>query len=221
MTGLTPEERFANHKAGTKAAWVVNHSGTLSLELWALSAPFTGGHFEGHHLAGVEIGSVNGQSELVLQPLDLAFIPPPAGDWHFVLMLREWTCEGFVTRDFTSLATSFISAPLLGSPVVFAEEIPVAVAEETVAPVVAKASAEEEDKAATPASSGKAPSETSVACVSVNTAVVEELAAVKGLSVKTAEAIVKKRPFTSLDDLRRVKGLGTKVLAKARSSLKL
>jgi hypothetical protein len=23
MTGLTPEERFANHKAGTKAAWVV------------------------------------------------------------------------------------------------------------------------------------------------------------------------------------------------------
>jgi hypothetical protein len=27
MTGLTPEERFANHKAGTKAAWVVKRYG--------------------------------------------------------------------------------------------------------------------------------------------------------------------------------------------------
>ncbi len=27
MTGLTPKERFANHKAGTKAAWVVKRYG--------------------------------------------------------------------------------------------------------------------------------------------------------------------------------------------------
>lgn len=27
MTGLTPEERFANHQAGTKAAWVVTRYG--------------------------------------------------------------------------------------------------------------------------------------------------------------------------------------------------
>ena len=27
MTGLTPEERFANHKAGTKAVWVVKRYG--------------------------------------------------------------------------------------------------------------------------------------------------------------------------------------------------
>ena len=27
MTGLTPEERFANHKAGVKAAWVVKRYG--------------------------------------------------------------------------------------------------------------------------------------------------------------------------------------------------
>jgi len=27
MTGLTPEERFANHKAGIKAAWVVKRYG--------------------------------------------------------------------------------------------------------------------------------------------------------------------------------------------------
>ena len=36
MTGLTPEERFANHKADTKAAWVVQRYGLRLLpELYA------------------------------------------------------------------------------------------------------------------------------------------------------------------------------------------
>ena len=36
MTGLAPEERFANHKAGTKAAWVVKRYGLHLLpELYA------------------------------------------------------------------------------------------------------------------------------------------------------------------------------------------
>ena len=36
MTGLTPEERFANHKAGTKAAWVAKRYGLRLLpELYA------------------------------------------------------------------------------------------------------------------------------------------------------------------------------------------
>ena len=36
MTGLAPEERFANHKAGTKAAWVVKRYGVHLLpELYA------------------------------------------------------------------------------------------------------------------------------------------------------------------------------------------
>jgi hypothetical protein len=36
MTGLTPEERFANHKAGIKGAWVVKRHGIRLLpELYA------------------------------------------------------------------------------------------------------------------------------------------------------------------------------------------
>jgi DNA uptake protein ComE-like DNA-binding protein len=162
-----------------------NRSGTLSLELWALSAPFMGGKFQGHHLAGVEIGSLNGQDELVLQPIDLAFTPPPAGTWQIVLMLREWTGGGFVTRDYTNFAIPFVSASIV---------------EEKPAPGAKKASSK---------------------AISVNTAGVEELAAVKGLSAKLAGDIVKKRPFASLDDLRRVKGLGAKTLAKVRPGLKL
>jgi hypothetical protein len=191
-----------------------NRSGTLSLELWALSAPFAGGRFQGHHLAGVEIGSVNGQGELLLQPIDLAFTPPPPGDWQIVLMLREWTAAGFVTRDFTNFAMRYVAAPVVATaPACVAGKPVVPMAEKPAPPVVATAPA--------PALPGSAAASASVKCVSVNTARVEDLAAVQGLSTKLAEGIVRQRPFATLDDLRRVKGLGAGILAKIRSSLKL
>ena len=222
-----------------------NRSGTLSLELWALPSPFSGGFFQGHHLAGVEIGSVNGQNELPLRPIDLAFTQPPAGTWHFVIMLREWTAAGFVTRDFTSFATPFVSAPRIQNPCVAivptkpaapapakasapapaAPSSPAAVVAKVpapaLAPATAKAPAPAITKAAAPAPTAKNSVDNSAKGVSVNTARVEELAAVKGLPKKVAENIVKHRPFGSLDDLRRVKGLGAKILEKVRSSLKL
>ncbi len=216
-----------------------NRSGNLSLELWALSVPFAGGRFHGHHLAGVEIGSVNGESELVLQPIDLAFTPPPAGRWQIVLMLREWTATGFVTRDFTNFANAFVvaepvmekaPAPVAEKPVVPAVEKPaapvVATAPEpavakALPPVAVKTTAPEAAKAVAPIAQAKSPAIASARGVSVNTAPVEELAAVQGLNKKLAEAIVKKRPFASLDALSQVKGLGAKVLANVRSSLKL
>jgi hypothetical protein len=231
-----------------------NRSGTLSLELWALSAPFEGGRFHGHHLAGVEIGSVNGQDSRELQPNDLAFTPPPAGTWQIVLMLREWTANGFVTRDFANFAVPFVSAPVVEKapapaaakpvvptpenpaalvvakapapvavppkiavpPVVATVPAPVAVVPMTTVPPVAKTATP-----AVPAAPAKAPAVIVPKGVSVNTAPLAELAAVKGLSTKLAEGIVKKRPFTSLDELGRVKGFGEKLLAKVRSSLRL
>jgi DNA uptake protein ComE-like DNA-binding protein len=191
----------------------------------------------------VEIGSVNGQSELDLRPIDLAFTQPPAGTWQIVLMLREWTAAGFVTRDFTNFATPFLSAREVDKPCValvavkpvapvaakapaaVVPSIPAAVAAKApapvIAPVTAKASASEVTKAVASVAPARKSGVTSAKGVSVNTARVEELAAVKGLSSKLAESIVKQRPFVSLDDLRRVKGLGAKILAKVRSGLKL
>jgi DNA uptake protein ComE-like DNA-binding protein len=216
-----------------------NRSGTLSLELWALSVPYRGGRFQGHHLAGVEIGGVNGQAELVLQPIDLAFTPPPAGEWQIALMLREWTATGFVTRDFANFATRFVSqpaiekatAPVAEKPAVpvaekpavpVAEKLSILVVAKPAAPSVAKAPAPETPRAATaPVAPANPPADALPKRVSVNTAGVAELAAVQGLSTKLAEGIVKKRPFTSLDDLRRVKGLGAAIMARVRSSLKL
>ena len=199
-----------------------NRSGTLSLELWALPAPFAGGRFQGQHLAGVEIGSVQGQSEWALQPMDLPFTSPSAGVWHIVLMLREWTADGFVTRDFTNFATPFVTAPVVEkAPAPVVEKPAVAVIAKPVPHVAVKTPAPEVAKVVVPIVSAKSPASVSTKGVSVNTARVEELAAVKGLTRKVAEGIVKKRPFVSLEDLREVKGLGAKILAKVRSSLKL
>ena len=55
MTGLTPEERFANHKAGTKAAWVVKRYGLRLLpELYEHlnPMPFEAAAADGEGLGG-------------------------------------------------------------------------------------------------------------------------------------------------------------------------
>ena len=57
--------------------------------------------------------------------------------------------------------------------------------------------------------------------VSVNKASAAELAAVKGLSTKQAEAIVAARPYKSINDVVKAKGMGAKLLEKVRGSLKI
>ncbi len=59
--------------------------------------------------------------------------------------------------------------------------------------------------------------------VSVNKASKEELMTVPGIGPKTAEAIIayrKSKPFDSVDDLTKVKGIGEKSLAKMKQYLK-
>ena len=57
--------------------------------------------------------------------------------------------------------------------------------------------------------------------VSVNKASAAELAVVKGLSTKQAEAIVAARPYKSINDVVKAKGMGAKLLEKVRGSLKI
>ncbi len=81
-----------------------NLSGTLALELWALSSHYSGGSFHGTPLTGVTIGALAGQTESTMTSFDLPFARPADGVWHFVLMLREWTASGYMTRDYTNFA---------------------------------------------------------------------------------------------------------------------
>lgn len=82
-------------------------SGTLSIELWALSQPYNGGSFDGIALAGTRIGELLDRHYLSNCRYDLLFQEPPAGTWHLVLMLREWTGNGFETRDQINFALPY------------------------------------------------------------------------------------------------------------------
>ncbi len=182
-----------------------NRSGTLSLELWALPARYAGGAFEGFWLTGVTMDSLVGGDQAFDCGFEATFAPPPAGVWQLVLMLREWTAAGFVTRDYFNFETPFAQAP--AAPAAKAAPVP--------ATPVAQASAPA-PVAAPQKSAAKADH-----LVSINHAPVDRLAEVKGLPEKVAKAIIKERPFRSLDELTRVKGMGAKLLAKVRASLKL
>lgn len=59
--------------------------------------------------------------------------------------------------------------------------------------------------------------------VNVNTATVEELMSLNGIGEKKAKSIVEHREqfgsFTAIDDLKSVKGVGDKILAKIRDHI--
>lgn len=105
-----------------------NLSGTLSVEVWALATPYTGGAFEGTPVAGAILGSLAGNDGWHPEAFHLRATRPGADARHLVVMLREWNGVAYVTRDHVSFA---IPAPAPVQPVAAA---PVAVetkAEET------------------------------------------------------------------------------------------
>ena len=77
-----------------------NTSGTLSVEMWALSAPYSGGDFSGYQVAAMELGELNGQHRLNNCHYAMTIRTPGEGQWYLALMLREWSNGGYVTRDF-------------------------------------------------------------------------------------------------------------------------
>jgi hypothetical protein len=105
-----------------------NMSGTLSLELWALPEPYVRGDFAGHALAAVTLGSLSGGASWRDCSYDLDIIPPPAGSYTLVLMLREWVGKGYVTRDHSSFSNRVTFPIVISAPrdhaTAIADEIP-------------------------------------------------------------------------------------------------
>jgi competence ComEA-like helix-hairpin-helix protein len=206
-----------------------NCSGTLALELWALAAPYQGGTFQGVPIAGVVIGTLMGQTESTATSFELPFSRPPAGEWHFVMMLREWTAAGYVTRDFTNfnLPVVYASAPSPTPPANTLVSVEVAKVSQTPprnsAPAVAAAGDSRATREPAAAKAAQIPSRVAYANepVSINAAAAQELAKLDGITPKLAQAIIRKRPFASVDELRKVRGITLKLLTRIRTRLRL
>lgn len=200
-----------------------NLSGTLALEVWALDAPYGGGSWCGVPVASLVLGTLAGQSDWPNCHFDAHAGPLPATG-HLTLMLREWTSAGYLTRDYRILPV------VAAAPVVPATEAPKtapAPAAKAKAPAAKPAAPAKASKPARaePAAASKpksiAPSKGAKAIPSVNTASLAELTAVKGIGPVLARAIIAARPYVSLDELARAKGMGDKLLARLRPAIRL
>lgn len=180
-----------------------NLSGTLSIELWALDTSYHGGLFQGECLAATQIGELWGNHWLADCDYDLIYQAPAGNARHLCLMLREWNGVAFETCDYRNFSHGLNTA------------------EPRLKVVQAVAGADiiqlETTKKSKPTAASKATANNTKLCV--NTASEKELGAIKGLSKKVARAIVEARPFSSMDELQKVKGLGRKTLEKLRDSL--
>jgi hypothetical protein len=189
-----------------------NLSGTLALEVWGLEEPYNGGPFSGASLAGVEIGRLPGgaRSDAVEHTLTLAATSTPYP--HCVLMLREWTATGYVTRDFRALS---LEQGLESPP----PALDVAHALEVLESAPVGAVAAEPEKTAQPVVETQPAPSNNQGLVSASHASLEELSVVPGLNRKLAAEIIKARPYRNFEDLMRVRGIGEKVLRRLRSVL--
>ena len=196
-----------------------NLSGTLSVELWAFpesSPPEARSPIEGVMLASSEVGSIAGQSQLWSVERRVAFSEPPAGRFRVALVLAEWTLAGgYVARDRRDFACLYErTAPERDDST--AEPVPLVVARPAEKLRLVPPVTEEPATVVAAPAATKAPG-----AVSIQTASVEELAAVKGLTLKIAKEIIKARPFASLDDLIRVRGIGSKTIVGLKRLLTL
>ena len=198
-----------------------NLSGTLALEVWSLDTPYAGGDWCGQPLASVVLGSLDGQNSWCNCSYISHAAPLPA-EGYLTLMLREWTPAGYVTRDYRALEES-VTEP--AKPVAAVTEQPLVKAKKAAtkskkAPAEAKVQPAAKPAAPTEAVATK-PVEAKTTTVSVNKASAAELSAVKGLSDTVAKAIIAARPYATLDELVKAKGMGPKLLAKVRGALAL
>ena len=136
-------------------------------------------------------------------------------------MLREWNEAGYVTRDYVNFALPYI---VNNQPAILRNEtgnvinvsfsgnknaFTSAAAENPPIPVISKTSKAAQNK------------EENNSAISINSASLQDIVSVKGISKKLAENIDAARPFGSLDEILKVKGMGPKLWQKIRKFISL
>jgi hypothetical protein len=221
-----------------------NLSGSLALELRALTGSESPHDLEGHVLARVSLGRLEGQRTLEHLELHASFTAPPEGQRPLALVLVEYTAKGFVARDSSPIAPVAQArpvrraagpepAPIAAEPAFMAPGPPV----EHEPPVEPEASVEyeppvEPEPPLEPEASVeyeppvehewvdteiRVTMEPRTPFVSLPTGSVDELALAPGMSRKLALEIVRALPLRRVVvDLVKTLGIGEKLLGKLR-----
>src|SRR6516165_5938984 len=100
-------------------------SGTVRVELWALTAPYTGSGGMGYKLAQFTVGQLPAGASLYnLSSGSVAFTSPPSGTWTLVLLLTEFSGgvsdDGYAPTDWRNLTDVLIDP--LATPATLAIE---------------------------------------------------------------------------------------------------
>jgi chitodextrinase len=82
------------------------HSGSLRLELWAFTAPYTGVVTTGYRTALIRTSAISGAAD-TLNPLasfsnislNLSYVPPPSANNYFALLLTEFDTSSCTSAD--------------------------------------------------------------------------------------------------------------------------
>lgn len=223
-----------------------NLSGTLSLELWAVSAPYLGDPCEGELLTIQLLGVLAGQGEWTNYQLTASV---PSHAQSLVLLLREWTANGYVTRDYVSLFVPVADAAPVATTIESTPEAVVETMTETISPevvsdVAVEAIAEtveviteqpelvltpdepapvkpkKTNKKTTAAPAAKVAAK-NPALPSLNEVSVEHLCSIKGISRAVARTLVESRPYKAWTEVAKLKGVGGKLLAKLQELFRI
>ena len=199
---------------------ISNLSGTLSLELWAF--PESGPSTEGLRLAACEIERVPGQSRLAAIESRVAFSEPSVGRFRLAMLLCEWTlAHGYVARDRRDFASHYErSAPETVGSIQARSAAPPAPAVTVSARPADRLRLMPTAEPEIAEAQGEVPPP-SLTLTSIQTGSLDELARVKGLNLKLAREIIKARPFASLADLIRVRGIGQKTVDRIKGLVRL
>jgi DNA uptake protein ComE-like DNA-binding protein len=84
-----------------------NLSGSLALQLWAQREPFSGAEPHGTLLASGELGQLAGQANFESIEQSAALSRPAPDESRVVLLLCEWTAEGYLVRDYCNFAEPY------------------------------------------------------------------------------------------------------------------
>jgi hypothetical protein len=86
-------------------------SGSLAIEVWATSAPYTGGSLNGYILGSVGIGTLQGGYYFANISHTQAYSTPPYGTYYIVVALAEYNGSQYAIDDWRNISGTQTFAP--------------------------------------------------------------------------------------------------------------